>query len=241
LLRHSVCRADMTIFRLKQLASTSAHAAAGAMRWNYDRAELIADGVVHGIGVFCGLVAVTVLIVLAGVFASAYEIVSVSVYAAGLLAMLGFSAAYNLWPVSRRKWLLRRFDHSAIYILIAATYTPVFAQLQDRVFAMSLLTGVWSVAVVGIVLKLFFPGRFDRVSVGLYLAMGWSGLIAFDAGLSSLPRLALWLIVAGGLLYSFGVIFHAWRRLRFQNAIWHGFVLLGAACHYTAVLDLVLA
>jgi hemolysin III len=230
----------MTIFRLKQLASTSAHAAAGAMRWNYDRAELIADGVVHGIGVFFGLIAATVLIVLAAVFASAFEIVSVSVYAAGLLAMLGFSAAYNLWPVSRRKWLLRRFDHSAIYILIAATYTPVFAQLEDRVFAMSLLTGVWSVAAVGIVLKLFFPGRFDGISVGLYLAMGWSGLIAYNAGLSSLPQLALGLIVAGGLLYSFGVIFHAWQRLRFQNAIWHGFVLLGAACHYTAVLDLIL-
>jgi hemolysin III len=231
----------MTVFRLKQIASNSAQAAAGAVRWNYDRAELIADGVVHGIGVFCGLIAVTVLIVLAAVFASAFEIVTVSVYAAGLLAMLGFSAAYNLWPVSRRKWLLRRFDHSAIYILIAATYTPVFAQLEDRVFAMSLLAGVWSVAAFGIVLKFFFPGRFDGISVGLYLAMGWSGLIAYDAGLSSLPQLALWLIVAGGLLYSFGVIFHTWQRLRFQNAIWHGFVLLGAACHYTAVLDLILA
>src|SRR6201992_434092 len=230
----------MTVFRLKQLASTSAHAAAGAIRWNYDRAELIADGVVHGIGVFGGVVAVTVLIVLAAVFASAYEIVTVSVYAAGLLAMLGFSAAYNLWPVSRSKWLLRRLDHSAIYILIAATYTPVFAQLQDRAFAMSLLAGVWSVAVVGVILKLFFPGRFDKISVGLYLAMGWSGLIAYDAGISSLPQLALWFIVAGGLLYSFGVIFHAWRRLRFQNAIWHCFVLLGAACHYTAVLDVMM-
>jgi hemolysin III len=230
----------MTIFTLKQLASNSAHAAAGAIRWNYDRAELIADGVVHGIGVFGGVIAATVLIVLAALFASAYEIVSVSIYAAGLLAMLGFSAAYNLWPVSRSKWLLRRLDHSAIYILIAATYTPVFAQLQDRVFAMSLLAGVWSVAVIGVVLKLFFPGRFDRISVGLYLAMGWSGIIAYDSGLSSLPQLALWFIAAGGLLYSFGVIFHAWRRLRFQNAIWHCFVLLGAACHYTAVLDLVL-
>jgi len=231
----------MTVFRLKQLASTSAQAAAGAVRWNYDRAELIADGVVHGIGVFCGLIAVTALIVLAAVFASAYAIVSVSVYAAGLLAMLGFSAAYNLWPISRRKWLLRRLDHSAIYILIAATYTPVFAQLQDRLFALSLLVGVWSVAAVGIVLILFFPGRFDKISVGLYLAMGWSGLIAYDAGLSSLPHLALWFIGAGGLLYSLGIIFHAWHRLRFQNAIWHSFVLLGAACHYTAVLDLVLA
>jgi hemolysin III len=231
----------MTVFRIKQLASTSVHAAAGAIGWHYDRAELIADGIVHGIGVFGGVVAATVLIVLAAVFASTYEIVSVSVYAAGLLAMLIFSAAYNLWPVSRGKWLLRRLDHAAIYILIAATYTPVFAQLQDRVFAMSLLSGVWSVAAVGIVLKLFFPGRFDRVSVGLYLAMGWSGLIAYDAGISSLPQLALWFIVAGGLLYTFGVIFHAWRRLRFQNVIWHSFVLLGAACHYTAVLDLVLA
>jgi hemolysin III len=231
----------MTVFRLKQLASTSAHAAAGAMRWNYDRAELIADGIVHGIGVFSGLIAATVLIVLAAVFASAYSVVTVSVYAAGLLAMLGCSAAYNLWPISRRKWLLRRFDHSAIYVLIAATYTPIFAQLQDRVFAMSLLAGVWGVAAVGIVLKLLFPGRFDRLSVGLYLAMGWSGIIAYDAGLSQLPQLVFWLILAGGLLYSFGVIFHAWQRLRFQNVIWHCFVLLGAACHYTAVLDLVLA
>jgi len=231
----------MTVFRLKQIASTSAYAVAGAVRWNYDRAELIADGIVHGIGVLGGLIAATVLIVLAAVFASAYEIVSVSVYAAGLLAMLGFSAAYNLWPVSRRKWLLRRFDHSAIYVLIAATYTPIFAQLQDRMFAMSLLAGVWSVAAVGIVIKLFLPGRFDRLSVGLYLAMGWSGLIAYDAGISSLPTLTLWFIVAGGLLYSLGIIFHAWQRLRFQNAIWHCFVLLGAACHYTAVLDLVLA
>jgi hemolysin III len=236
-----ISRAAMTVFKLKQLASTSAHAAVGAIRWNYDRAELIADGIVHGIGVFSGLIAATVLIVLAAIFASVNEIVSASVYAAGLLAMLGFSAAYNLWPVSRGKWLLRRLDHSAIYILIAATYTPVFAQLQDRVFAMSLLAGVWSVAAVGVVLKLFFPGRFDKLSVGLYLAMGWSGLIAYDAGLSSLPQLALWFIVAGGLLYSFGIIFHAWRRLRFQNAIWHSFVLLGAGCHYTAVLDLVLA
>jgi hemolysin III len=175
------------------------------------------------------------------VFASAFEIVSVSVYGAGLLAMLGFSAAYNLWPVSPRKWLLRRFDHSAIYILIAATYTPFFVQLGDRVFAMSLLAGVWSVAAIGIVLKLFWPGRFDRISVGLYLAMGWSGLIAYDAGVSSLPQFALWFIVAGGALYTLGVIFHAWQRLRFQNAIWHSFVLLGAACHYTAVLDVVLS
>ena len=125
----------MTIFRLKQLASTSAHAAAGAMRWNYDRAELIADGVVHGIGVFGGLVAATVLIVLTAIYATAVDVVVVSIYVAGLLAMLVLSATYNLWPVSRAKWVLRRFDHSAIYLLIAATYTPFIMQVKDSIFA----------------------------------------------------------------------------------------------------------
>jgi hemolysin III len=230
----------MTVFRLKQFASTSAHAVAGAVRWNYDRAELIADGVVHGIGVFGGLVAATVLIVLAAIYASPVEVAAVSVYVAGLLAMLVLSATYNLWPVSRAKWVLRRFDHSAIYVLIAATYTPFFIQVKDSIFAIVLLISVWCVAAGGTVLKLVLPGRFDRVSVGLYLAMGWSGLMLYDAVVSALPAMALWLVVAGGALYSLGVIFHAWQRLRFQNAIWHGFVLLGAACHYTAVLDLVL-
>jgi hemolysin III len=230
----------MTIFKLKQFASDSAHAAFGAVRWNYDRAELIADGVVHGIGVLGGLVAATVLIVLAAIYATPLEVAVVSVYVAGLLTMLVLSATYNLWPVSRAKWVLRRFDHSAIYVLIAATYTPFIMQMKDSVFAIALLIGVWCVAVVGIVLKLFLPGRFDRVSVGLYLAMGWSGFMLYDTVVASLPTLTLWFIAAGGLLYSFGVIFHAWQRLRFQNAIWHSFVLLGAACHYTAVLDLVL-
>jgi hemolysin III len=230
----------MPVFRFKTPASTPAHAGAGATRWNYDRAELIADGVVHGVGVLCGVVAATVLVVLTAVYATAFEIVGVSVYVAGLLAMLVLSATYNLWPVSRAKWILRRFDHSAIYVLIAATYTPVIMQVRDSIFALVLLVGVWCVAIVGVVLKLALPGRYDRVAVGLYLAMGWSGVMLYDAVATALPTMAMWFVVAGGALYSFGVIFHAWQRLRFQNAIWHGFVLLGAACHYTAVLDLVL-
>ena len=231
----------MTIFKLKQLASTSVHAAAGAVRWNYDRAELIADGVVHGVGVLWGLIAATVLIVLTAIYATPLDLALVSIYVAGLLAMLVLSATYNLWPVSRAKWVLRRFDHSSIYVLIAATYTPFIAQMKDSMFAIAVLIGVWCVAVVGILIKLLFPGRFDRLAVVLYLMMGWSGFTVYDAGVTSLPTLTLWFIAAGGLLYSLGVIFHAWHRLRFQNAIWHCFVLLGAACHYTAVLDLVLA
>jgi hemolysin III len=230
----------MTVFRFKELTSNSAHMVAGAIRWNYDRAELIADGIVHGLGVFSGLIAATVLIVLAAVFATAYEVVTVSVYSVGLLAMLVLSAIYNMWPVSPRKWFLRRFDHSAIYLLIAATYTPFFAQIANTRLAISLLAGVWSVAITGIVIKLVYPGRFDRLAVVLYLAMGWSGLMAYDAVFTPLPPLTMWFVAAGGTLYTLGVVFHAWQRLRFQNAIWHAFVLLGAACHYTAVLDMVL-
>src|SRR3981189_532243 len=158
----------MTVFRLKQCAATSAHAAVGAMRWNYDRAELIADGVVHGIGVFGGVIAATVLVVLTAVYATGFEVAVVSVYVAGLLTMLVLSATYNLWPISRAKWVLRRFDHSAIYVLIAATYTPFITQMKDSVFAIALLTGVWCVAIVGIVIKLLLPGRFDRLAVGVY-------------------------------------------------------------------------
>jgi hemolysin III len=231
----------MTIFRLKQFASTSLHAAADAMHWNYDRAEIIADGIVHAVGVCLGLIAATALIVLTVVYAGTLDIVAVSIYVAGLLAMLVLSATYNLWPVSRAKWVLRRFDHAAIYLLIAATYTPMIMQVKDSFFAIALLIGVWCVAIVGIVLKLTLPGRFDRLAVGLYLAMGWSGMMLYDAVVQALPTLALAFLIAGGVLYSLGVIFHAWRRLRFQNVIWHCFVLLGAACHYTAVLDVVLS
>ena len=230
----------MTIFRLKQLASTSFHAAADAMQWNYDRAELIADGVVHSVGVCFGRVAATALIVLTAVYAGPFDVAVVSVYVAGLLAMLVLSATYNLWPVSRAKWILRRFDHSAIYALIAATYTPFIMEVKESLLAIVLLICVWCAAIAGIVLKLRFPGRFDRIAVGLYLAMGWSGLMLYDAVVKALPAMALWFVVAGGVLYTLGVIFHAWQRLRFQNAIWHGFVLGGAACHYTAVLDVVL-
>ena len=230
----------MTVFRLKQLASTSLHAAADAVHWNYDRAEVIADGVVHIIGICFGLVAATVLIVLTSIYASALDIVVSVVYVAGLLAMLGLSATYNLWPVSRAKWVLRRFDHSAIYVLIAATYTPFIMEVKESVLAIVLLVGVWCAAIGGIVLKLKFPGRFDRLSVGLYLVMGWSGMMLYDSVVKALPAMALGFIVAGGILYTLGVVFHAWQRLRFQNAIWHGFVLCGAACHYTAVLDIVL-
>jgi hemolysin III len=230
----------MTIFQWKQLATRTLHGAPPGVRWNYDRHELLADGVVHVIGVGLGLIAVIALIVAACVFGTVADVAAVSIYAAGLMTMLALSAVYNLFPVSRWKWILRRFDHSAIYVLIAATYTPFIAQMRMSVTSVTLMIGVWAVAIVGIVLKLFFPGRFDRLAIGLYLAMGWSGVMVFDVIAESLPRSTLLLIAIGGVLYSGGVIFHVWERLRFQNAIWHSFVLLAASVHYVAVFDLIL-
>ena len=143
-------------------------------------------------------------------------------------------------PVSPLKWLFRRLDQSAIYLLIAATYTPFISQLKDDgSLSTSLLIAIWSSAIAGILIRLLFPGRFDIVSIVLYVAMGWSGIIAYDKATASLPFSVIAFIAAGGVLYTVGVIFHLWERLRYQNAIWHSFVLLGAACHFTAVLDLI--
>ena len=208
-----------------------------AFPWDYDRSEIIADGMIHAVGICLGLVGAVSIIVIASLSMRMVVITSVLIYAAGLVAMLGFSAAYNLWPISRTKWILRRFDHSAIYLLIAGTYTPFIVQLKNSLVTGGLLAGVWLTAGVGIVLKLAAPGRFDRAAVVLYLLLGWSGVTAYQSIIAPLPSLTIWLLAAGGVLYSTGVIFHIWRNLRFQNAIWHAFVLLATGCHYTAILD----
>jgi hemolysin III len=225
---------------LLHLKKISSRETAHPVLWNYDRSEVVADGIVHALGIGLGLIG-SVALFLVTSSSSAVDISAVAIYASGLLTMLVMSAAYNLWPVSPRKWLLRRFDHAAIYMLIAATYTPFLSQLNDSSFATKFLVGLWAFAFAGMVLKLNWPGRFDRLSIFLYLAMGWSGTFAYDKAASSLPGSILPLIAVGGLLYSLGVIFHSWERLRFQNAIWHGFVVLGSASHFAAVAALVTA
>jgi hemolysin III len=207
------------------------------LNWNYDRAEIVADGVVHVVGVLCGTVAVVSLVAVAAKVAKPVELIAVLVYGGGLLGMLTASALYNLWPLSPRKWLLRRLDHSAIFLLIAGTYTPFLTQLKSGFGASLLFVGVWSASLVGMTLKLALPGRFDRLSIALYLLIGWSGVVAYEGVVASLPEATLWLLAAGGMLYTLGVVFHLWRSLRFQNAIWHALVLAAAACHYGAVLN----
>ena len=207
----------------------------GQISWHYDRTEIIADGVVHAIGVCLGIVGAVTIVVMA-LRAERIDVVPILVYVIGLVTMLALSAAYNMWPVSPVKWVLRRFDHSAIYLLIAGTYTPFLAQMKNALASAGLGIGVWLSAAVGMALKLALPGRFDRLAVALCLLLGWSGVIAYDSFASALPSSSLWLLAIGGILYSLGTLFHVLQRLRFHNAIWHGFVLLGASCHYSAVL-----
>jgi hemolysin III len=203
--------------------------------WDYDRSETLADAVIHVLGVAMALGGAAALIVIAVHGGNIAQFLAVTIYLAGLLAMFCFSAAYNLWPVSPFKWWLRRLDHSAIYLLIAGTYTAFMLPMHGG-SAAAVLALIWTAALAGMAIKLFWPGRFDRTSIGLYLAMGWSGLFVIDPVAAALAPVTLWLIALGGAFYSIGVIFHIWRKLRFQNAIWHGFVLTAALCHYTAVL-----
>ncbi len=204
--------------------------------WNYDRAELIADGIVHAVGVTLGLAGAVAILIVTAQSKRFTDLPFIAVYAIGLLSMLGLSAAYNTWPVSQVKWWLRRFDHSAIYLMIAGTYTAFIGQMKGDLYAAGLLIAIWLTAAAGVTIKLLFPGRFDRAAVVLYLLLGWSGVLIYQPVAQTLPAFSIWLIVAGGLMYSAGVIFHGWRSLRFQNAIWHSFVLIAAGCHYTAIL-----
>src|SRR5262245_2931975 len=138
----------------------------GQISWDYDRAEIIADGVVHAIGVCLGLIGAVTIVVFA-LKLERIEVVPILVYVIGLMTMLGLSAAYNMWPVSPAKWVLRRFGHCAIYLLIAGTYTPFLAQMKSVLVSVSLGIGVWLSAVIGMALKLALPGRFDRLAVVL--------------------------------------------------------------------------
>ncbi len=205
-------------------------------RFHFNRAELWADGLIHVLGIVLGIGAVAYLIVRVVAAAPAPAVVPVAIYGSALMAVLIISAVYNMLPVSPVKWVIRRFDHSAIYVLIAGTYTPFLARMGESVVAHILLAVVWTASAAGVLLKIALPGRYDRVSIALYLLIGWSGVFAWES-IAQLPSLALWLIVTGGLLYTLGVVFHVWQTLPFQNAIWHAFVLAASGCFYGAVFQ----
>ncbi|MFB9951406.1 hemolysin III family protein [Rhizobium puerariae] len=202
----------------------------------YDFHEIVADGIINGIGIVFALVGATALIFYATVWSSHGAIAAAWIYGLGLVLCLSISFTYNIWPHSRTKWVLRRLDHSAIFILIAATYTPFLQRGAQDPWIFAMLMAIWTTALVGILLKCLFPGRYDKLAILLYLGMGWSGVMVAGPISQYLPPVTVWLIIIGGLIYSLGVIFHVWERLRFQNAIWHGFVVAAAAVHYGAVM-----
>lgn len=203
-------------------------------RFHYSRAEVIADGIVHAIGIVLAIAAGSALLSLAVFHAGPGEYVAAIFYVVSLLTVLSISLAYNIWPLTPAKWVLRRFDHAAIYLLIAATYTPFLTQLDDSA---GMIVTIWCAAGAGMAIKLFLPGRFDRLAVVFYMAIGWSGAVVVDPLLDVLPPVTLALILAGGVVYSGGLVFFAWHRLRFQNALWHGFVVTGAGLHCAAMID----
>ena len=195
----------------------------------YTRNEIRADALVHGAGILAALAGSIVLLAHVGVSWV------LTAYVVCLLMMLASSAAYNLTPPSQLKWLLRRFDHSAIFLLIAGTYTPLLPFLPDAGQSWTLALVTWLGAAFGIAMKFVFPGRFDRLAILVYLALGWVGITAASAFAQVLPPQVLNLIIAGGILYTAGVIFYIWESLKFHNAIWHGFVAAAAACHFAAI------
>ncbi|TFF22123.1 hemolysin III family protein [Jiella endophytica] len=211
--------------------TTDRHNSNGCGR-SYSVAEFWADGVVHALGGALALVgSVALVMVLAGDISVA-AFTAVLVYLTALVSSIGASAAYNLWPeTGYMKLRLRRFDHSAIYLLIAGTYTPFLLRLQN----FGLLTVVWIVAVLGIIVKLIAPGRLDRLAILLYLGLGWSGIVVFGSLFVTLSSATLGLLLVGGAIYSLGVPFYLWESLPFQNVIWHAHVLCAAGLHFAAV------
>src|SRR5262245_39432016 len=204
----------------------------------YTRAELVADGCVHVTGVLFSLVAAAAMLTLAANMLPAVATASLGVYAFGLVAVFACSAAYNLASPARPglKAMLRRFDHAAIYVKIAGTYTPLALKMGDAA-GIVLLGGVWAITAFGATAKLLWPGHLVRFSYVLYLVQGWAVLSALEPLLGAVSRRVLILLVVGGCLYTVGVLFHLWEKLRFHNAIWHGLVLAGSCCHFAAIID----
>lgn len=206
----------------------------------YSSAEAWVDMAVHAVGIVGALLAVPVLITLAAVWTDDTALTAaVAIYGAALIAMFSASAGYNFASLrlsgGRLLEALRRVDHAAIYVKIAGTYTP-YAIIMGGAFGRWLLVGVWSAALLGLLGKLIAPDRWHRLSVGLYLALGWCVLLVIGPVSAAITTATAVLIIVGGCLYSIGVVFHVWEALPFQNAIWHGFVLVATFVFYSAMM-----
>jgi hemolysin III len=198
--------------------------------------EELANTITHGIGLALSIAGFIALLVVAAFRGGALRIISCAIYGTTLVCLYAASTLYHSLSSPRVKRALKIFDHSAIYLLIAGSYTPFTLVTLRGGWGWSLFATVWALAMGGIVFKLWFIDHFKILSTVLYLAMGWIALIAIKPLLSTIPPHGLYWLVAGGLLYSIGVAFFAAHRIPFGHAIWHVFVIAGSTCHYLAVL-----
>jgi len=198
----------------------------------YSELEHRTDAAIHVLGVLFAINAslwllwrVTGLAVAVGVF----------IYCAGLLAMISASAAYNLTSHGPSKAILRRLDHSAIFIMIAATYTPFAMNRLGAPYGGFILIAIWCCASLGVAMKVLYPRRFEALSIALYLAMGWAIVTVIKPLHAAMGATDFWLLVTGGIVYSAGVLFYLIDRIPYHKTIWHGFVLVAAVLHFSAV------
>lgn len=202
----------------------------------YSFGEELAHSITHGLGAALSIAGLAVLVTLAAVRGDAWHVASCAIFGATLVFLYTASTLYHSITHPGAKKVLRVFDHSAIFLLIAGTYTPFTLVNLRGGWGWTLFVIIWGLALFGIVYKVTAKNRFRFLSVLLYLAMGWLVLIAIKPMVSSVPPAGLWLLLAGGLFYTIGVIFYAWKRLPYGHAVWHLFVMAGSVCHFFAVL-----
>lgn len=200
------------------------------------RGERIADRWVHIVGLVCGIGGGVLLVGMAIAAGGVGRVSAVSVYAACLIAMLACSAAYNLAQGAQLQRRLRRFDHAAIFLLIAGSYTPFTTQRFEGVWAIAMTLAVWAIALVAAAGKLFLPGIAKKLWIPVYLLLGWMAVGAIGPLIAGVRPAAVILLAVGGVIYSLGVLIYISQKVPYRRAIWHGFVVAAAGSHYAAVL-----
>lgn len=200
------------------------------------KAEEIGNATTHALGVLLSLVAITLFIVFATNQDDALKLISSLVFGSTLLLMYASSTLYHSFKDPKLKHLFRIVDHASIYLLIAGSYTPFMLVTLKGGWGWTMFIFVWSLALAGVVFKIFFVQKFELLSTAIYLLMGWMSLIVVKPIYQLLPLGGLECVVAGGLCYTIGVIFYVWERLKFSHLLWHLFVLAGSIFHFFAVL-----
>jgi hemolysin III len=203
-------------------------------------AEEAASTFTHAIGALLAIAALVALILHASPAHDSRRLVAVSIYGASLVLMYFASTCYHLVRKPNIKRILKITDHASIYLLIAGTYTPILLISMRGPWGWSLFGVVWTMAITGAILKLFFVDRFQSISTAIYVLMGWLVLVAAKPLFNSVPGVGILWLFLGGISYTGGVIFYLWDSLPFNHAIWHLFVIAGSVCHFLAVMLYVL-